>query len=216
MATAEHVAGVASSSSAHLQGTAEQALVAAAHHIAAAGAAQLQDAVVACQPDPRGAITARLLPTPAAAPSASQPMEEEPTPQASPQCGPPLATTPLCRHPPHPLFPNGPLHCCPASRWHPAPGAPPQAAFPPVPGPPPPNPWGPSAVGGPTPPAAELGCTSHVIDAPVPFAPQPSPPAELPTHLVALPRQPVVLSAQPAAEPLQPEVLPSPTLVPPT
>ena len=160
MATAEHVAGVASSSSAHLQGTAEQALVAAAHHVAAAGAAQLRDAVVACQPDPRGAITARPLPTPAAAPSASQPMEEEPTPQAAPNVAPPCYHPPL-QAPPAPFFPNGPLHCCPASRWHPAPGAPAQAALPPIPGPPPPNPWGPSAVGGPTPPAAELGCTSH-------------------------------------------------------
>ena len=69
VATAEHVAGVASSSSAHLQGTAEQALVAAAHHVAADSAAQLRDAVVACQPDPRGAITARPIAYPSCCPT---------------------------------------------------------------------------------------------------------------------------------------------------
>ena len=57
MATAEHVAGVATSSSVHLQGTAEQALVAAASQVAAAGAAQLQDAMAACQLDSRRATT---------------------------------------------------------------------------------------------------------------------------------------------------------------
>ena len=108
MATAEHVAGVASSSSAHLQGTAEQALVAAAHHVVAASAAQLRDAVVACQPDPRGAITARPLPTPAAAPSASQPMEEEPTPQAAPNVAHPLLPPPSAGTPRTPSSPTAP------------------------------------------------------------------------------------------------------------
>ena len=73
-------------------------------------------------------------------------------------CSSPFATTPLCRHPLAHLFPSSPLFCCPASCGHPSPRASRQAALPPIPGPPPFSPWGPSAVGGSTPPTAELGC----------------------------------------------------------
>ena len=75
MATAEHVVGVATSSSVHFQGIAEQALVAATSHVAAAGAIQLQDAMTAYQPDPYGAVTPQPSSTPAAAPPATLPME---------------------------------------------------------------------------------------------------------------------------------------------
>ena len=83
MATTEHVACVATSSSVHLHGTAEQALVAAASQVVAAGAVQLWDAIASCQPDPRGAATPRLLPTPATALPASLPMEDVPSPLAA-------------------------------------------------------------------------------------------------------------------------------------
>ena len=55
--TVEHVVVMANRSLVHLQGTAKQALVAAASHVAAGGAVQLWDAMVACQPDPYGAVT---------------------------------------------------------------------------------------------------------------------------------------------------------------
>ena len=81
---------------------AEQALVAAASQVAAAGAASLRDAVVACQPHPHGAATPGSLP--AALPS-SLPTEEVPTLQAAskaalPLLPPPLAGTPQAPCPP--------------------------------------------------------------------------------------------------------------------
>ena len=57
VATAEHVAGVATSSSVHLQGMVKQVLVATASHIVAAGAAQFWDAVAASQLSPCEATT---------------------------------------------------------------------------------------------------------------------------------------------------------------
>ena len=141
-------------------------------------------------------------------------------PTGSPQCGPPLATTPLCRHPPHPLFPNWPLALLPSQPLAPGPRSTGPSGPPAHPGPAAPQPLGPLCCRRHLPPQQRSLAVPAIIDAPVviPFrTPQPSPPAELPTHLVALPCQPVVLSTQPAAEPLQPEVLPSPmTLVPPT
>ena len=89
MATAKHVVGVANSSLVHLLGMAEQALVANASHVAAAGTVKLRDAIAACQPDSRVAVTPHPSSTPAAAPLANPPMEEEPTLQAASNAAPP-------------------------------------------------------------------------------------------------------------------------------
>ena len=76
VATAEHMVGAATSSSAHLQGTVEQALVAMVSHIVAAGAAHLWDAVAANQPAPCEVANPRLPLAPDAAFTPSLPMEE--------------------------------------------------------------------------------------------------------------------------------------------
>ena len=71
------MASVAASSSMHLHGTVEQALVAAASQVVAAGTAELWDAIVSCQPEPHRAATPRPLPTPATALPASLPIVKD-------------------------------------------------------------------------------------------------------------------------------------------
>ena len=162
MATVEHVAGVATSSSVHLHGMAEQALMAAASQVAAASAAQLRDAIASCQPNPHGAATPRLLPTPATAPPASLPIEDVPYPPAASKAASPPLPPPPCRYHPAPVFFNSPLFCCPASCRYLAPFLLHLATVPPFPGPLPPSPKGPPAVGNTTLPSVALdhpGCS---------------------------------------------------------
>ena len=90
VATAENVVGAATNSSAHLQGTVEQALVVTVSHIVATGAAHLQDAMAANQPAPCEAANPRLPPAPDAALPPSLPMEELSPLQEASNGAPPL------------------------------------------------------------------------------------------------------------------------------
>ena len=93
---------MATSSSVRLQGTVEQALVAATSQVAAAGTAHLRDAMAACQLDSYGATTPQPLPTLAAALPASLSMEDMPTPQAASKAAPPQLPPSYAGTPRHP------------------------------------------------------------------------------------------------------------------